>query len=230
VNRRGPLIAGAAAGVLAILLIVFLVLPKMGDVSDARAQLVKIEDQEQQLQLQLQQLEAAKADSPQATQEIRNIDEMIPPTADLEGLLLLTSSAANQAGVDFFTVSPAAPTPSADGTFSTISTGISVTGSYFACEEFLHNLETLQRANKVLSLSLSGGAGGASETGTSGTSASTETTSTETVPGELSMQLSAEFYTTDTSSGPGSTPNGSSGGTGDSTAITSPIPTPTPGA
>jgi hypothetical protein len=73
---------------------------------------------------------------------------------------------------------------------------VTVTGSYFAIEEFLYNVETLQRAGKVLSLSLAPGGGEV---------ATTETATAST--GELSAQVSMEFYTTDLSAGPGSTPD-----------------------
>lgn len=197
-NRRGPLIVGAVAGVVALLLVLFLVLPKKGEVEEARKQLASAEQQEQELQLQLQQLRAAQAEAPQATEEIRRLEELIPPTADLPGLILLLSGAANDAGVDFFTMAPGTPTPSTNGQFSVIPTQVTVTGSYFAIEEFLYNIETLQRAGKVLSLSLAPGGGAA---------ATTETSTTAT--GELSSQLSMEFYTTDLSAGPGSAPDAS---------------------
>lgn len=197
-NRRGPLIVGVVAGVLAVLLIFFLVLPKKAEVAEARKDLATAEEQEQELQLQLQQLEAAQAAAPQATEEIRRLEELVPPTADLPGLILLLSGAANDAGVDFFSMSPAAPTPST-GQFSVIPTQVIVTGSYFAIEEFLYNVETLQRAGKVLSLSLAPGGGEA---------ATTETSTTSTAAtGELSSSMSMEFYTTDLSAGPGTTPN-----------------------
>ena len=158
-NRRGPLIVGAIAGVVSVLLIFFLVLPKKAEVAEAKKQLSTAEEQEQELQLQLQQLRAAQADAPQATEEIRRLEELVPPTADLPGLILLLSGAANDAGVDLFTMAPGTPTPGTNGQFSVIPTQVTVTGSYFAIEEFLFNVETLQRAGKVLSLSLAPGGG-----------------------------------------------------------------------
>ena len=215
-SRRGPLIAGIVSGVLAVLLILFLVLPKMGEVEKAKKELAAAEQQEQQLQLQLQQLEEAQAEAPQATEEIRRLEELVPPTADLPGLILLLSGAANDAGVDFFTMAPGIPTPNAEGTFSVIPTSVTVTGSYFAIEEFLYNVETLQRAGKVLSLSLAPGGGD--------TAAATDTTDTTTTAatGELTSQMTMEFYTTDLASGPGTSPD-----TSPSPAVAA---TPTPSA
>ena len=222
-RQRAPLIAGIAAGVVAILLIFFVVLPKMGDVTKSKEALDKAQTEEQQLRLQLQQLEAAKAAAPQTTEEIRRLDALVPSTVDQVGMFLLLSGAANRAGVDPFTMSPGTPTPSTAGSFSAIPVAVSVTGSFFACEEFLYNVETLPRAAKVLSLSLAPGGGTDTSGSTSG--ASTGTTGTSAT-GELSMQLNMEFYTTDTSAGPGSAPGPSEP---DAVIGTSAPPT-TPGA
>lgn len=203
-SRRGPLVAGIAAAVVALLAIFFLVLPKRGQVAEVKDQLASAQQLEEQLQLQVAQLEEDKAAAPQATKEIREIDTLIPPTVDQEGMLLLLSSAADRSGCDFLNVAPSVPVPSADGTYSLITTAISVTGTYFQIEEFLFNLETLPRATKVTTLSLAA-AGGATS--------------------ELALQISADFYTTDISSGPGSIPGPSeessaTGATGASTTTT----------
>ena len=74
-----------------------------------------------------------------------------------------------------------------------------MSGGYFAIDEFLFLLETLQRAAKVTTLAITPGTGG--ETTTT-TSAST-----------LQLQMTVEFYTTDTSAGPGSNPGPTEGAT-----------------
>ena len=75
-----------------------------------------------------------------------------------------------------------------------------MSGGYFAIDEFLFLLETLQRAAKVTTLAITpSGAGGEATT----------TTSTST----LQLQMTVEFYTTDTSAGPGSIPGPTEGAT-----------------
>jgi Tfp pilus assembly protein PilO len=196
VNQRGPLIAGAVTAVLAILLVMFLVLPKMHQVTEAKDELSQAQDQEQELRLQLAQLEQAQREAPEATREIRTIDNEVPPTTDEEGLVLLASGAADRAGVDLNTLAPSAPTPSADGSFSIIPTQMIIGGSYFGLEEFLYNLESLPRAAKVTTLSIA----------TNTTGSTTEGSTTTTVTDSLTMTITVEFYTTDLSAGPGSDP------------------------
>ena len=119
---------------------------------------------------------------------------VIPPTEDQPGMILLLQSAADRAGVDPLTISPATPTAATDAQFSTMVVTLDTSGTYFALEEFLYNLETLPRAAKVTSVTLAPGTG------------PTDATTTETTTNELSGQFSVEFFTTDTSAGPNSVP------------------------
>jgi Tfp pilus assembly protein PilO len=202
-SRRGPIVAAIVTGVVALLLIVLLVLPKMGQVSDTQDRLVAAEDQELALQAQLQALQDAQAAAPQTEQEIEQLDAQVPPTADLPGLFRYLQAAADRSAVDFFQFTPGAPLPDATGEFSTISSQIIVTGGYFSVQEFLYNLEALPRANKVMSVAIAP-LGETSETGTPTISTS----------GRLQAQLTVEFYTTDTSAGPGSSPGPTEGSQG----------------
>jgi Tfp pilus assembly protein PilO len=193
VNRRSPLIAGAGLAVVAILAIVLLVLPKMGQVSEAQDQLTQSQDQEATLQAQLGALQDAQAEAPETEQQIAEIDEQVPPTADLPELFRLLQNAADTSAVDFFAFAPGSPTPDLSGQFSVIPAQVTVTGSYFAIDQYLFLMETLPRAAKVTGLTLS--------------PISTSTDQGSLTPqGSLQMLMSIEFYTTDSSAGPGSVP------------------------
>lgn len=199
-SRRGPIIAGVVSGVLALLLIVFLVLPKMGQVGDVQDELTAAEDQEIALQAEVRALQDAQAAAPETEEQIQALDDQVPTTTDLPGLFRLLQSAADRAAVDFFQFSPGSPTPDASGAFSVIPSQIVVTGGYFSVQEFLYNLESLPRANKVMSVALS--------PGSQATEGETATISTS---GRLSLQATVEFYTTDSSAGPGSLPGPTTG-------------------
>jgi Tfp pilus assembly protein PilO len=196
-RRRGPIIAGAIIAVVAVLAVFFLVLPKMHEVSKTQEDVTAAEAQEAALRAQLASLKEAQANAPQVKAKIAALSNEVPPTADLPALIRLLSAAADGSAVDFFTMAPAAPQLDPTGQFSTIPTAISVTGGYFALDQFLFRLESLPRAAKVISVSIT--PGGAAPPGSTVNS--------------LSMQLSVEFYTTDTSAGPGSVPGPSEAGT-----------------
>ena len=191
-NWRAPIIAGVISAAVALLAVVLLVLPKMGDVSTTEEELQSAEDQEVALAAQLDALQDAEAAAPKTEQELGAIEEQVPPTANLPSLFRLLQGAADRSAVDFFSFSPGAPAPNAAGTYSSIASQVTVSGGYFAIDEFLFLLETLPRAAKVTTLAVT--PSGAS---TGGTTLSTS---------NLQLQVTVEFYTTDVSAGPGSIP------------------------
>jgi Tfp pilus assembly protein PilO len=192
VNRRAPIIAGAIAVALALLAVFLLVLPMMSDVTTTGGELQTAEDQEVVLAAQLDALQEARAAAPKTEQEIAAIEKQVPPTANLPSLLRQLQGAADRSAVDLFSFMPGAPAPNADGTYSSIASQVTVSGGYFAIDEFLFLLETLPRAAKVTTLAVTPSAAATGET----------TTST----GTLQLQVTVEFFTTDVSAGPGSIP------------------------
>jgi Tfp pilus assembly protein PilO len=192
VNRRAPIIAGVMAAAVALLAVFLLVLPKMGDVTTAEEELQTAEDEEVALAAQFDALQEAQAAAPKTEQKIATIDAQVPPTADLPSLFRLLQGAADRSAVDFFSFTPGTPAPNAGGTYSSIASQVTVSGGYFAIDEFLFLLERLPRAAKVTTLAVtpSGAAGGEITTST----------------GTLQLLVTVEFYTTDLSAGPGSIP------------------------
>ncbi|MEX0651819.1 MAG: type 4a pilus biogenesis protein PilO, partial [Actinomycetota bacterium] len=184
-------VAGAGAVALAAILVFFLVLPKMGEVSSANADLVAAQAQQSTLESQLAALEQAEAAAPEAKATIQRVEQQIPPTVDEAGLLLLIRNAAERSGIVFSQLTPGTPTLDATSGLSAIPLAITATGSYFQIAEFLYSIETLPRAAKVLTVTLAPGSADATTT---------------TVTNLLQLQASAVLYTSDLSAGPGSEP------------------------
>jgi Tfp pilus assembly protein PilO len=195
VSRRAPIIAGVIAVAVALLAVFLLVLPKMSEVTTTEEELQTAEDQEVALAAQLDALEDAEAAAPRTEAEIAAIEAQVPPTADLPTLFRLLQGAADRSAVDFFSFTPGTPAPNAGGTYSSIASQVTVSGGYFAIDEFLFLLETLPRAAKVTTLAVA----------SSGAATGVTTTSTS----NLQLQVTVEFYTTDVSAGPGSIPGSS---------------------
>jgi Tfp pilus assembly protein PilO len=192
VSRRAPIIAGVIAVAVALLAVFLLLLPKMSEVTTAEEELQTAEDQEVALAAQLDALEDAEAAAPRTEAEIAAIEAQVPPTADLPTLFRLLQGAADRSAVDFFSFTPGTPAPNAGGTYSSIASQVTVSGGYFAIDEFLFLLETLPRAAKVTTLAVA-----SSGAATGGTTTSTS---------NLQLQVTVEFFTTDVSAGPGSIP------------------------
>jgi Tfp pilus assembly protein PilO len=183
-DRRGQIIAGVVSVVLALIVAVALLMPRISAVGKRADDLSKARQTQGDLTNTLSQLKEARATAKRTRKQLAKLQTKIPPTADLPSLIRLLQNAADSSAVDFIQVSPGAPVASTTG-LSLIPTQINVTGSFFSVEEFLFKLETLPRAVRVTQISVA----------QSGQTA-----------GDLALQMTGEVYTTDASAGPGSDP------------------------
>jgi Tfp pilus assembly protein PilO len=197
-KQRGPLVVGLAGAALIVLLVVGLILPKAGQIGDRNKQLDAAKSEQTALTVQLEQLRALAKEEPENRRRLEQLITAVPEVADLPGMIRLLNGAAGEADVDFMSVAPGVPTAPTGARVSTIPTQITVLGRYFAIDEFLRRLEALPRVSKVTNVTVNPGPGG--------------------VP-QLQMNLTAEFYTTDASAGPGSSP-------GHTEAVPAPAPSP----
>ena len=181
-TRRGPLVVGIVFALLAILAMLFVVLPKMSDVTEAEGRLEIERAEELPLQTELARLRDAEDDAASLRRELARFQRAVPPVADLPGLINDLQTAADVAGVDFFQIDPATPSPATSGQASTIPATIRIIGGFFPIDEFLFRLETLPRAAKVTTITVTEGP--------------------DAVP-QIDVQLQVEFYTTDLQAGPG---------------------------
>jgi Tfp pilus assembly protein PilO len=186
-GKRAPLFAGIGVAVVVVLVAFFLVLPKMGQVKDANAALADEQSKQATLGAQLAALQAAQTDAPANRETIRKVQQAIPPTVDQQGFMLLMQNAAVESAVDVVTISPGNPVFDPATSLSTITNSISATGTYFALTEFVFKIETLPRAAKTVTLSI--------------TPAPSDTNASL-----LSLSATVDIYTSDQSAGPGSSP------------------------
>jgi Tfp pilus assembly protein PilO len=200
VSRRAPILVGVGFAVLAAALFLLLVMPKSAEISEADEDLAAAQQQESALRVQMAALQEAETEAPHTKREIQKVENMVPSTADLPALIRLLREAADRAAVDLFQFAPGTPVVNDTGQYSTISTTVNVTGSYFSLDDFLFRLESLPRAAKVTNVSISPGG----DTGTSMTGSGSS----------LNLQLTVEFYTSDLSAGPGSLPGPTTSTTG----------------
>ena len=189
-NQRAPLFAIIGAVVLAVLLVVFVVLPEMGKVSKAKEDLATSAAKEQTLTVQRNALEDTKANEPENRKIIAQVHNQIPPTADEAGLFQQINGAALDSGLDLVGITPSAPTFDENTGLSTIVLQVSAVGTYSDVTAFSYRIETLSRAAKITALSLTPGA----------------TPTTAGASPLLTMTATIEAYTSDTSAGPGSEP------------------------
>jgi Tfp pilus assembly protein PilO len=109
-KQRGPLIAGIAGAIALILFVVVMIMPKVSQIHDTKDQLASAQDQEQALQTQLTSLEATEKNAKAIRTELDLLDAAVPTEASVSDLIRMLNDTADQAGVDFMSVSPGTPT------------------------------------------------------------------------------------------------------------------------
>ncbi len=203
--RRGPILAAMAGLAVVILTVAFVILPKASQVREKQGEVEVAKQQETELQVRLDQLRALAQEAPKNRRRLRQLDAAIPPNADLPGLIRLLNGIAEQSGVDFVTIAPQTPQPSPFAA-AVVPTQITVGGRFFSVDQYLYRIENLPRAAKVTSIQVTPSGGGLQH---------------------LQVALNVEFYTTDTTAGPGTSGDPNAPGT---TASPAPGTTPAPGS
>jgi type IV pilus assembly protein PilO len=193
-KSRGPIIAAAAGVLVSVLVAAGLILPKMGQVKKVQDQVTAAQAQTAKLTLQVNQLEdlASQADKIRAQLKALNIE--VPPNADLPGLIRDVNAAADKAAVDLTIITPGSPTAATTNPVSVVPLQLTVSGGYFSVEEFLYRIETLDRTAKVSAVTLTPDTTSGSDTGNGVPSSAPS----------LTAVVTANFFTTDMQSGPGS--------------------------
>src|SRR4051812_17166129 len=186
--------------------------PQRSHTASLRTQTQSVQSSNSELQSQVAQLKQQQKDLPAQQKVLSQIATRIPDNPALPTLIRQLSAAADGAGVNLMSLSPAAPVISAaapaavtTGTAATRTTGTSastpaatsplasipltlqVQGTYFNVEQFLSAVEGLSRAMLVTGFSLTPNAGG-------GAAASSGSGAKAVPPGTLQAQISAQVF------------------------------------
>jgi Tfp pilus assembly protein PilO len=192
VGRRGPVIAGIASLLVSVVAVFFLVLPKLSEVSAARQDLADARSEQQTLESRFEALRDAQASAPEAEATIRQVERQIPPTVDVQSVILLLDNAASQSGISLRTFTPGSPAFDDASGLTMMDVQATVQGTYFSLDEFLYRVETLPRAARVLNITIG--------------AAQQEATGVPTTSSTLAMSSTIRVFTSDASAGPGSDP------------------------
>jgi len=202
----------AGAAVIVVLVLVaswfLLISPKRATAADLQAQTVAQEDANALLTTQIALLQQQAKDLPEQQARLAQLESRIPATPSLSTLIRQLTTAADQAGVDMVSLTPSTPValgaPSATGLTAGQLTGINVnimvTGGYFEMQQYLAELERLERAFLVTGMNLTENDSAATDEGsTDGSSTGGATTGelTGTIDGRVFL-VPAEVATTET--------------------------------
>lgn len=129
------------------------------------------------LQARLARLQELKLNEAQLRADAERYDRGLPTRPAVSDFIRQVQDAANNAGIDFLTISPSvpaetggaqaaqpadpsAPPQAAAAAYRTIDVSMNANGGFFNVERFVSNLERLDRAIRIQTFNLSGGGQG----------------------------------------------------------------------
>jgi Tfp pilus assembly protein PilO len=152
------MIAAVVAVLITALYYVFLLQPKLAEISDTQRQTAQAREEAETLRNRLRVLEQARQNAPETMAKLNALRLLMPSTPDLPGLIRQVQEAADGSGVDLRSIQPSRPAPLQDATgVETINVNIAIVGGFRRIEDLLVRLETLQRIVEVRSISLAPG-------------------------------------------------------------------------
>lgn len=155
-GRRQTLAAAAGAVAVALLFFVFVLRPKIAEISKVHDRVVAARQQQQSLRNELTRLKDVRRDAPLTVARLQTVSQYLPSTSDLPGFIRLVQGAATLSGVDLQSIAPSAPTTLAGATgIQTISVTIVVQAGFRRVEDFLARMENLKRIVAISSIGLS---------------------------------------------------------------------------
>ena len=146
------ILAALVCVVIFVLAFMFLVLPQSRKVGETEEKIDSVETSIQLEQNRLNQLKQYEKDPEQFTRQIDVLKERIPDDVELADIIQQIDYAAEEAGLDFYSIIPQIPVSS--GTFYTVTCEAVFHGRYFNLVEFFNHVERLPRSVKIVTLDL----------------------------------------------------------------------------
>ena len=139
-------------GVVAVVAATFFlaIKPRQDELGKVRNKVAAEEDRTQSLEAELAHRQQLQENAPQLEAQIAKYRELVPEDDQVANFIFQVQEAANQSGVGFVEITPALPTPPAEGAeVAEVTTTIGARGGYFAVQDFFRRLYGLDRAVRI---------------------------------------------------------------------------------
>lgn len=146
------ILAGLVCAVVFVLALLLLIIPQSNKVGEKEEDIDNVETSIQLEQNRLNQLKQYEKDPEQFLRQVDVLKERIPDDVELADIIQQIDYAAEEAGLDFFSIIPQIPVSS--GNFYTVTCEAIFQGRYFNLVEFFNHLERLPRSVKVVYLDI----------------------------------------------------------------------------
>jgi Tfp pilus assembly protein PilO len=154
-GRTRLILAAVGVVIFSLLLYFFFVNPQRTELSEVRAQIDQEETRTAELNIELQRLRDLQANEPKLRAELEQIRSFVPVRPELSNFIFQVQKAANDAGLDFIQVTPELPKEPPEGaTLAEVRSTLGAVGGYFALQDFVRRLYTLDRALRVDTIGL----------------------------------------------------------------------------
>jgi Tfp pilus assembly protein PilO len=156
-GRSQVVLAVAGVVVLLVLIFVFFIRPRQGRLGEVRAEVQAAQDRGQQLEAELDRLRALQENAPELQATLNRFREFVPKEHDVSNFIFQVQDVADEAGVGFVQITPELPKQPPEGaSLAEVRTVIGANGGYFAVQDFIRRLYTLDRAVRIDSLTMTG--------------------------------------------------------------------------
>jgi Tfp pilus assembly protein PilO len=147
--RNKLMLAGAAAVLLAVLVLVLLVLPQFQQLRTYDDQIAAADQQISQAQTLLAQRQEIKARSAETEAKRIRLANQMPETPELPSLIIELQDTVNEAGLEFASLTPSEPTRTEAG-YSEITIAMLVKGTWQDTVDLLQRLPKLTRQVRIV--------------------------------------------------------------------------------
>lgn len=147
---------GAGFVAVALLMFMFLIRPRQGELADLDTQISTEENTTQAVQLELTRLQALEDNAPELQAQLKKVRGLVPRKASVERFMRQVQRVANEAGVEFVDISPEVAKPPPEGAaLAEVRMTIGVGGDFFSVQDFIRRFYDLDRAVRIDLLGLS---------------------------------------------------------------------------
>ena len=157
-NQRARLILAIVAGLLLCVAIYFLLVrSRQGELNELNDSIAAEQARTAQLEVELERLRDLQRRAPELQAELDVFRQLVPSEDGIPNLMSMIDNVAKESGVDFVDIAPELPKPPPEGApLAEVRMVIGADGGYFAIQDFLRRLYSLDRALRIDNLTMTG--------------------------------------------------------------------------
>ena len=131
------------------------ILPRFGELTEAKAQQLTLEQDLQTTEALLKRRQDAKERAAATQVQLLDVSSRFPEAPELPALIIELQDAANEVEIEFIQVTPQEPTAHGEFQVDVIPVGLQIEGTWQQYIEFMEELAGLRREIRIVNLTVS---------------------------------------------------------------------------